>query len=111
MHSNVRPFPAPVTAIAEPEAEEHVPPVWLARLMMVVFVAFCIEVGLILVAVPWIPKLWHENSLLLGYPTLRAWLANDFVRGAITGVGLLDLWYGVYEAVHYHDPKPGPSAG
>jgi hypothetical protein len=109
VHSNVHPFPAPAAAAAT-ETEAQLPPVWLARLMMVVFVAFCIEVGLILVAVPWVPRLWHENSLLLGYPALRAFLANDFVRGAVTGIGLLDLWLGVYEAVHYRDPKPGPAA-
>lgn len=107
--SNVRPFPT-AAAIAPGAGEEQAPPVWLARTMMVVFVAFCVEVGLILVAVPWIPHLWHENSILLAYPSARAFLANDFVRGAVTGVGLLDLWFGVYEAVHYRDPKPVPQA-
>lgn len=109
MHSNVRPFPAPAI-VAPPQPAEHSTPVWLARTMMLVFVAFCIEVGLILIAVPWIPHLWYENSLLTAYPGLRAFLANDFVRGAITGVGLLDLWLGIYEAVHYHDPKPATAA-
>jgi hypothetical protein len=108
--SNVRQFPAAAAVAPGEDSEEHLPPVWLARTMLVVFVAFCIEVGLILVAVPWIPHLWHENSLLLAYPGARSFLANDFVRGAVTGVGLLDLWLGVYEAVHYRDPKPLPHA-
>lgn len=101
--SNLRRFPSAPAPLAAPG--EHPLPIWLARTMMIVFVAFCIEVGLILVAVPWIPHLWHENSLLAAYPAARAFLAHDFVRGAVTGVGLLDLWYGVYEAVHYRDPK------
>jgi len=107
--ANVRSFPAPAAAAPAPETAEHLPPVWLARAMMVVFVAFCVEVGLILVAVPWIPHLWHENSLLVPYPGVRAFLAQDFVRGAVTGIGLLDLWLGVSEAVHYRDPKPAAS--
>jgi hypothetical protein len=102
--SNVRAFPAPDVVAADiPEAA---PPKWMARLMMFVFVAFCIEVGLVLITVPWIPHLWDENSLLAAWPNLRAFLAHNFVRGAVTGIGLLDIWFGVYEAVHYHDPKP-----
>ena len=108
MPSNVRPFPAPVAAAPSVE-EEAAPPIWMARSMMLVFVAFCVEVGLVLIAVPWLPHLWHENSLLASFPNVRAFLAYDFVRGAVTGVGILDIWLGIYEAVHYRDPKPPAS--
>jgi hypothetical protein len=104
VHSHVHPFPAAAAAPAAAVPEEA-PPVWMARAMLVVLVAFCIEVGLVLVAVPWIPSLWHENSLLAAYPAARAFLAQDFVRGAVTGIGLVDLWLGISEAVHYRDPK------
>ena len=100
--SNVRAFPAPDVVAPVPEVA---PPRWMARIMMIVFVAFCIEVGLVLITVPWIPHLWDENSMLTAWPNLRAFLAQNFVRGAVTGLGLLDIWLGVYEAVHYHDPK------
>jgi hypothetical protein len=98
--------PAGQPAPAAPAAHEHAPAVWLARGMMVVFVAFCIEIGLVLVAVPWLPSLWHENSLLAPYPDVRAFLAHDFVRGAVSGLGLLDIWLGIWEGLHYRDPKP-----
>jgi hypothetical protein len=26
------------------------------------------------------------------------------VRGVITGIGLVDVWIGIWEAVHYKDP-------
>jgi hypothetical protein len=26
-----------------------------------------------------------------------------------TGIGILDIWLGIYEAVHYRDPKPSPA--
>ena len=113
--SNVRPFPAPASPVNAALLDNDVevpPPVWLARSMMVVFVAFCVEVGLVLIAVPWLPHLWHENSLLASYPAIRAFLAHDFVRGMTTGIGILDIWLGIYEAVHYRDPKsPTPTAG
>lgn len=105
MPSNVRSFPA--ATVVAPAAESEAPmPVWMARSMMLVFVAFCVEVGLVLMAVPWLPHLWQESSLLAGHLALRAFLANNFVRGAVTGVGVLDIWLGIYEAVHYRDPKP-----
>jgi len=110
--SNVRPFPAPspvrpsVSVAVVNDDSEAPPPIWLARLMMVVFVAFCVEVGLVLIAVPWLPHLWHENSLLASFPAVRAFIAHDFVRGVVSGIGVLDIWLAIYEAVHYRDPKP-----
>jgi hypothetical protein len=105
VHSNVTPFPAPAAA-AEAAGHAHHLPVWMARSMMIVFVAFCIEIGLVMITAPWVPHLWDENGLVMAYPQLRAFLAHNFVRGAVTGMGILDIWYGIYEAVHYHDPKP-----
>src|SRR5438874_9473856 len=112
--SNVRSFPAPAIAVPIAKAEDQdVPlPVWMARTMMIVFVAFCIEVGLVLIAVPWLPHsgLWDDSTLLSSFPAVRAFLANSFVRGAATGIGVLDIWLGIYEAVHYRDPKPDAPA-
>src|SRR3954470_20108578 len=117
--SNVRAFPAPTSTISTTGVKAvldngndttDAPPVWLARCMMVVFVAFCVEVGLVLIAVPWLPHLWHENTLLASYPAVRAFIAHDFVRGVTSGIGILDIWLGIYEAVHYRDPKPPAAA-
>jgi|GEM_PF-1478342 len=110
--SNVRSFPVPAPVRSSgnvarlDDDTEAPPPIWLARLMMVVFVAFCVEVGLVLIAVPWLPHLWHENSLLASFPAVRAFIAHDFVRGVVSGIGVLDIWLAIYEAAHYRDPKP-----
>jgi len=32
-------------------------------------------------------------------------LHNGAVRGLISGVGLLDIWIGVSEAIHYRDHR------
>lgn len=96
---------------AQPDAESRKPTrlnVWLHRLSLVIFVAFCVETGILLTVLPW-KTLWVENSLLNSYPTLRAILRDTFVRGAITGLGLVDIWIGIWEAVHYRDP--GKSKG
>jgi len=79
-------------------------PLWLRRVKLVIAVAFCIELGLILVVLPW-TRLWTENSLLLSFPTLRSMLHQNFVRGLISGVGLIDVWLGVWEAVRYRESR------
>lgn len=47
-------------------------------------------VGLVLVVAPW-TALWDANYLLQPYPLIRAWLLNDFARGAVSGLGLVNL--------------------
>jgi hypothetical protein len=77
--------------------------VWSHRLSLVVFVVFCIETGMMLAILPWF-TIWDHNTFLSEYPSLRAAFQNNFVRGIATGLGLVDIWIGIWEAVHYHDP-------
>ena len=76
--------------------------VWLWRIRALLFVTVCATFGVLLVILPWTPK-WTDNPLLLDSPELRRIITNGFVRGLISGLGLLDLWLGFWEAVHYHE--------
>ncbi len=75
---------------------------WLHRIMVLLFVFVCAVVGVLLVILPWRPE-WTDNRLLLTYPSLRAIVANGFVRGICSGLGILDIWIGFWEAIHYHE--------
>ncbi len=77
---------------------------WLHRISVLLFVFVCAAAGVLLLILPWGPK-WTDNHLLLAYPGLRAFLANGFVRGVCSGLGVLDIWIGFWEAVHYHEDK------
>jgi hypothetical protein len=79
-------------------------PVWLQRVFVVVYVLFCIELGLVLITLPW-TKFWFSEGWLAQWPTLRNFLHLGFVRGAVSGLGLLDIWLGVIEAVRYRDRR------
>lgn len=95
----------PVLVAPAAQAETHSSdPVWAQRLKLVVFVLFCIELGMLLAVLPW-TRVWTENSLLAAYPSVRAVLQLAFVRGAVTGLGLIDIWLGIREAVVYRDKK------
>ncbi len=87
----------------QPQANVSRATVWLHRLSLVIFVIFCIELGMVLAALPW-TRVWSDNSLVAAHPSWRALLHDNFVRGAVTGVGLVDIWIGIWEAVHYRDP-------
>jgi hypothetical protein len=79
---------------------------WLHRITVLMFVFVCASIGVLLLILPWRPE-WTDNHLLLGNPGLRAFVANGFVRGICSGLGLLDIWIGFWEAVHYHeDSRP-----
>ena len=77
---------------------------WLHRLVVLLFVFMCASVGVFLVILPWRPE-WTHNRLLLSYPGLRQFIASGFVRGVVSGLGMLDIWIGFWEAVHYREEK------
>ena len=66
------------------------------RLLAVAFILFCLEIGVFLIFVPW-SALW-ENNFLLGYvPLLRRVILNNFFRGAVSGLGVIDVLIGLSE--------------
>ena len=95
---------APSPGLAPPLAAEPPPPLWMQRFFLITTVIFCLWIGLVLAVLPWLP-VWTENSLVSDFPNLRWFLGTGFVRGLATGLGLLDLWIGVSEAVHYRDRR------
>jgi hypothetical protein len=92
------------TALMQSPPEAAPPPIWMQRSFMVITVIFCLWLGLVLSVLPWLPA-WTENSLVSDFPNLRWFLGTGFVRGLATGLGLLDLWIGIAEAVHYRDRR------
>lgn len=95
---------AATAVLAPPPAAEQPPPVWMQRFFLISTVVFCLWVGMVLAVLPWLPA-WTENSLVSDFPNLRWFLGTGFIRGLATGVGLLDLWIGISEAVHYRDRR------
>ena len=79
---------------------------WLYRLTILLFVFLCAVVGVLLMVLPWRQE-WAENHLLQGSPRLQAFFASGFVRGLCSGLGLLDIWIGFWEAIRYHEKKRG----
>jgi len=75
-------------------------------------VAFFIEVGLLLIALPW-SGFWERNYFAQAWPALGALVTNNFARGAISGLGLVNLGAGFAElaAVFAARPRHGVPIG
>jgi hypothetical protein len=94
--------PAPEENPGQPVPPHAHPPVWVQRLLLVVEVAIAVWAGMLVMVLPW-TRLWTENPLLAGWPAIKAILNLTFIRGMISGVGLIDVWIGISDAVHYRD--------
>jgi len=91
--------------VDSPEVSEHQPSGfhrWLHRISIFLFVLISAVAGVLLVILPWTPQ-WTDNSLFLSFPALRTFVSSGFVRGICSGLGLLDIWIGFWEALHYHE--------
>jgi hypothetical protein len=54
-------------------------------------------VGFALLIFPW-TEVWDGNYLLLPYPLLRSLATSMFTRGAVSGLGLVNLVLAFHEA-------------
>jgi hypothetical protein len=78
-----------------------------AKITIIFFILICLEIGLLLVILPWLKyPPWNENYLLLlaaerlQWPWLVSAMSSGYARGAVTGLGLLNIMLGVWEAIH-----------
>ncbi|HLI64262.1 MAG TPA: hypothetical protein VKV05_12755 [Terriglobales bacterium] len=76
--------------------------IWRRRIFLAIVVLFWLEIGIILMVAPWTP-FWDNNSLLVGFPSLREFFMHDFVRGVVSGLGLVDILLAIAEAVQYRE--------
>ena len=91
--------PAPLSATVPRAAH-----LWLRRIGVLVFVFLCATIGVMLMILPWRPE-WSDNHLLLPFPTLRSIVASGFARGVCTGLGMLNVWIGFWEAIQYREDE------
>jgi len=61
------------------------------RLLHVVLLLIWLEVGLVLILVPW-SELWETNFFLYQYPSLGLFVKNPYLRGAVSGLGLINVF-------------------
>ncbi len=92
-------LPSVSAASANSSARAH----W-RRLGRAVLIVVLLELGLLLLVVPW-TGVWRNNYFLLHSASLSAWALSPFCRGAVSGLGLLNLWFGTGELGQFRSPR------
>lgn len=63
----------------------------------VLFAAYFLEAGLVLIVAPWKTGFWEQNFFVEHLPMLEAVVENVFFRGAVSGVGAVTALAGLAE--------------
>jgi hypothetical protein len=77
-------------------------PVWLQRLELFLRVVVRLYLGLLVLVLPW-TRIWDENRFFNLVPHLAVFATHGVVRGVVSGLGLLNLWIALSEAIHYRE--------
>ena len=66
--------------------------------MALLLAALFVEVGFVLLVVPW-SVLWDRNYFIDVVPQLHELLTSNYLRGAVSGLGVLNIGAGIAELV------------
>jgi hypothetical protein len=72
-------------------------------------VAAFLEIGLILIIIPW-SMYWDRNYFAEAVPGVRELITNNFVRGAVSGLGVINIAVGIRELVSMIAARSQPPA-
>jgi hypothetical protein len=81
--------------------------IWLLRSGLVLYVCLSLWAGMVLLILPWTAA-WNnmaDSGYFIQHLALRSLVMNGFTRGAISGLGLVNIWMGIWEGVHYREPR------
>lgn len=72
----------------------------LKKLSLYLYIFYCFEIGIFLLVVPWmLPQVWEQNYFFYLFPWMKTVFLNGYFRGAISGLGLLNISLGIAEIV------------
>jgi hypothetical protein len=65
-----------------------------------IIIAFFFEIGVALLVVPW-SVFWDRNYFAESVPAIHAFITNNFMRGAVSGLGLVNIASGLAEIMSF----------
>ena len=82
-----------------------------SKLTVIFYIILCLEAGIVLTLLPWVHPFgmgdWGNNYFLLyasqktGLQGLQMAISSGWVRGAVTGLGVLNLAMAFWEIAHF----------
>lgn len=83
-----------------------------AKITVIVYILICFEVGILLLILPW-TQYWEDNVFLyfitgkLNAAWIPTFLTSGYVRGAVTGLGVLNILAGLRDAIKFRESVKG----
>jgi hypothetical protein len=79
--------------IPAPEAPRHR---WYHVALSLLFIVFCLELGMFLVIFPW-SDFWERSFYSEFAPEWRLYWDNAYLRGAVSGLGIVNVYISLLE--------------
>ncbi|MBZ5677396.1 MAG: hypothetical protein LAP61_24395 [Acidobacteriia bacterium] len=95
---SLTPEPAPAPDSVPPTGETRPASSRTPRLLRLVFAIFTFEIGLFLTVFPWV-DIWSLNYFSGWLPALENIWDEPYFRGAITGLGLVNIYVACAEVL------------
>jgi hypothetical protein len=92
----------PASPTATPGPPEQHRTHWLHRTDLFLRVIVRLYIGIILVFLPW-THVWAYNRFFVYYASVSHLMESGAMRGLVSGLGLLNLWIAISEAIHYKE--------
>ena len=84
-----------------------------SKLTVIFYIILCLEAGVVLTLLPWVQPFgllgdWGDNYFLVvaaqkaGLQGLQQVVASGWVRGAVTGLGVLNFLMAFWEMAHFN---------
>ena len=79
-----------------------------AKITVIVYILISFEIGVLLIIIPWKPY-WDDNFFLyfitgkLHAAWMATFLKHKLVRGAVSGIGVLNILAGLYDIVKFRE--------
>ncbi len=76
---------------------------WYHKLGSLLFIVVCFEVGVFLLVFPWLDY-WNNNLIASLAPWVRGVWVSPFFRGALSGLGVVNMYISLAEVVRLRRP-------
>jgi hypothetical protein len=72
----------------------------MVLVLQIIYIIYWLEVGTFLLFLPW-QSIWENNYLIYLYPNMRPIVSNLFLKGAVLGLGIVNILIGIQEIAEF----------
>lgn len=89
-----------LVAVAPHDAEQKPKLTWLMKIGWLAWIILCFELGAFLLVYPWMDG-WLQSGVQDWFVGIEDFWMNPYFRGALSGLGLLNIYISLMELFHY----------